>query len=624
MPLLKLILRDRLVWLMAALGAAALVIGRGVIDGDTATQLVAQGGYWVMLLTVALAARALWKVGREAIDAWRPGRLDVAALALVVGCSTVWVAHERQGFKILADEVLLLGTSMVMHQEREVSYPIRAADLRGPFELTHRVLDKRPYFFPFLVSVVHDVTGYRGTNPFHVNAVLGCVFLGLVYVLGWRIAGQRWAGALLVLLFTGLPLLAQQAAGGGFELLNLVMIALVLLLGWRYAERPDEPSLEALVLAAVLLAFTRYESVIFVLPVAGLALWGWARAGRVVLSWPVVVAPALLFPYVLQNRVFETNAGAWELASKPDAASPFALGYIPDNLGHALGFFFDTTWYQPNSIFFAAVGLVALPFFLLMIVRTLRAGRAAAPQDWALAMVGLGLFAIGLLLMAYFWGQFDHPVIRRLSLPVHLLMALAIAAVGARLLRTAAAWRWACGAAVLALLLQGVPSLARQAYAWEYMPGIEMAWRAEFLRKHPQKDYLFIDRDSVYWIANRVAATAVAQAAARKDGLAYHLRNHSFSAMYVFQRFKVDEATGALSLELADDIGPDFELETVLEKRIATLHLARISRVVAIRESGGGLVRAGRVPVVEAAPLPAADAEKARADYLANWMKKLP
>ncbi|MBA3854852.1 MAG: hypothetical protein C0503_10575, partial [Gemmatimonas sp.] len=246
MPLLKLILRDRLVWLMAALGAAALVIGRGVIDGDTATQLVAKGGYWVMLFTVALAARALWKVGREAIDAWRPGRLDVAALALVVGCSTVWVAHERQGFKILADEVLLLGTSMVMHQEREVSYPIRAADLRGPFELTHRVLDKRPYFFPFLVSVVHDVTGYRGTNPFHVNAVLGCVFLGLVYVLGWRIAGQRWAGALLVLLFTGLPLLAQQAAGGGFELLNLVMIALVLLLGWRYAERPDEPSLEAL------------------------------------------------------------------------------------------------------------------------------------------------------------------------------------------------------------------------------------------------------------------------------------------------------------------------------------------------------------------------------------------
>ncbi len=624
MPLLKRILADRRVWTVVLLGCAALIVGRWIVGPDTATWLVANGGYWLMLLTSVLFARAVWRLGRDAIAGWRPCRFDVGALVLVIGCGSVWVAHERQGFKILADEVLLLGTSMVMHQEREVSYPIRGTDLRGPFELTHRVLDKRPYFFPFLVSLLHDVTGYRGTNPFYLNAFLGFLFLGLVYVMGWRIAGHRGAGVLLVLLFTGLPLLAQQAAGGGFELLNLVMISAVLILGWRYAAQPDETSQEALCLAAVLLAFTRYESVLFVLPAAALVLWGWARAEKVILSWPVIIAPVLLLPYILQNRVFESNFGAWELASRPEASVPFSLAYVPDNLGHALGFFFDTTWYQPNSLLFGAIGLMALPFFLLIIVRTLRAGRAAAPTDFVVAMVGLGLFCVGLLFMAYFWGQFDDPVIRRLSLPVHLLMALAVVAVGTRLLRSPAAWRWACGAAVGALLLQGVPSMARQAYAWEYMPGIEMAWRADFLRNNPQKDYLFIDRDSVFWIANRVAATAVSQAEARREGLAYHLRNHSFSAMYVFQRFKVDETTGALTLDPADDVGPDFELATVLEKRIATLHLARISRVVAIRDASGGVVRAGRVPVAEGAPLPADQAEKARADYMATWMKKLP
>lgn len=624
MPLSKLILRHRRVWLLVVFGLLALVVGRWLLPADQAVRIVAHGGYWILLLTFALFVRALWRLGRGAWTGWRPARADYAALALIAACSGLWAAHERHGFKILADEVLLLGTSMVMHQQREVSYPIRATDVQGPFEFTHKVVDKRPFFFPFLVSLVHDATGYRGTNPFWVNTALGFLFLGLVFVIAARIAADRWAGAFAVLLFAGLPLLAQQAAGGGFELLNLVMLAAVLLLGWRYAEKPDDDSLTALCLGAVLLALTRYESVLFVLPVALLALWGWARAGRVILPWAVVAAPWLLFPYVLQNRVFETNAGAWELASKPEVGAPFSLAYVPENLGHALGFFFDTTGYQPNSIFFAAVGLLALPFFGLVLLRTLRAGRAATPGEAAVACVGLGLFAVGTLLMLYFWGQFDHPVIRRLSLPVHLLLALAAVVIGARLIRRAIVWRWACGAAVVALLLQGLPSLTRQAYAWEYMPGIEMAWRQDFLRQHPQKDYLFIDRDSVFWITQRVPATAIAQAADRRDGLAYHLRNHSFSAMYVFQRFTVDQDTGALTLDPADDIGPGFELETVLEKRIATLHLARISRITAIREGGEVTARAGLAQPLGGPALGKEEFERAKAAYLERWMKQLP
>ncbi|MBW7896009.1 MAG: glycosyltransferase family 39 protein [Opitutaceae bacterium] len=624
MPLLKLILRHRLVWLMAMLGLVTLITGRWLLPAESAVQLVAKGGYWVMLLTSAFFVHGLWRLGRHAWTDWRPARGDYAAAALVMVCGGIWHAHERPGFKILADEVLLLGTSMVMHQEREVSYPIRATDVQGPFQFTHKVVDKRPFFYPFLVSLVHDTTGYRGTNPFWVNTALGFLFLGLIYVIAWRLAASRWAGVFAVLLFTGLPLLAQQAAGGGFELLNLVLISGVILLGWRYAERPDDNSLTALCLAAVLLAYTRYESVLFILPVAAIALWGWVRVNRVILPGMVVAAPLLLLPYVLQNRVFEANTGAWELASKPEAGAPFAFSYVADNLGHALGFFFDLSGYQPNSIFFAAGGLLALPFFALIIVRTLRAGLSAAPREWVVAMIGLGLFGIGALLMLYFWGQFDHPVIRRLSLPVHLLMALAIVVVGARLIRSPAGWRWTGAAALIALLLQGVPSMARQAYAWEYMPGIEMAWRQEFIRRHPQKDYLFIDRDSIYWITQRVAATAIAQAADRREGLAFHLRNHTFTAMYVFQRFTVDQATGALTLDPADDIGPGFDLEPVLEKRIATLHLARISRITAIHAEDGTVARQAYAQPVGGPAMSKEEFERAKAAYLEQWMKQLP
>lgn len=624
MPILPLIVRDRRVWLLGALGLLAVVVGRGVVSPQDAIPLVAKTGYWLLLATVVLFGWALVRLAAP-WRGWRPGRADLGAAVLVLACWGTWMAHERQGYKILADEVLLTATSMGMHLEREVALPVRATDVRGPFQFPEKMLDKRPYLFPFLVSLVHDFTGYRTTNSFHLNAVLGLVFLGLLYRLGWLAGGSRWAGALLVLVFAGLPLLAQQAAGGGFELLNVTLMAALTLLAIRYLREPDEVSLEALCFAAVLLAFARYESVLFVAPTAAVILWGWWRAGRVLLSWPVLLTPLLLLPYLLQNRVFSVAADAWQMGSKPGITEPFSLAYLPDNLGHALAFFFDTSGYQANSVYFAALGLLALPFFFLHALRWLRSGAAAAPVQVALAWMGLGLAAIGALLMVYFWGQFDDPVIRRLSLPVHLLMGVALVAVLAEAARgRVRAWQAACAGAVLALFLQAVPMMARQAYFWEYLPGIEMAWRQDFLARHPQRDFLFIDRDATFWITERISATPTQQAHERKDGLAYHLRNHSFSSMYVFQRFKIDDATGALQLEPLDDIGPDFELETVTEKRIATLRLARISRITAIRE-GGEVVARFRPHVKEAAETRSeAELQQLTNQYLEKWIKNLP
>ncbi|MCM2276425.1 MAG: hypothetical protein NDI75_16730, partial [Candidatus Didemnitutus sp.] len=427
-----------------------------------------------------------------------------------------------------------------------------------------------------------------------------------------------------VVLFGGLPLLAQQAAGGGFELLNLCMLAAVLLLAARYLREPDDVSCAALCFAGALLALTRYESVVMVLPVALVVLAGWLRAGRVVLPWAVVVVPAFLLPYLLQNRVFELNRGFWELAGKSGATTPFALSYVPDNIGHALAFFFDTSNYQANSVVFAALGLMALPFFGLIAVRVAREWRAADATLLATTIVGVGLCGIFGLLMVYFWGQFDHPVIRRLSLPVHLLMLLALLLVGARFFRSDAGWKLLTAIAAGGFVLQGLPMLAKQAYNWEHAPTLEMAWRADFLERHPARDFLFIDRDSIFWITQRLPATPVEQAKLRKEGLAFHLRNRSFSAIYVFQRYNSDDRTGELRVEPADDIGPDFELETVEQKRIATLVFARISRVTAIREGDKVVARA-------AEPLPAADRartpeelQKAKALYLENWIKQLP
>lgn len=618
------LIKDRRLWLLALVGLLAFAIARWTVSTDTAFTWVAKGGYWAMLIAFILFMRAVWKVGMQKWSQWRPGKPEVWALVLILVVGGIWQAHETRGFKILADEMLLLGTSMDMHLEREATYPIRATDVQGPFQVLTGVLDKRPLFFPFVISIAHDLTGYRPTNSFYVNGVLSVVFLALVYLVATKIASNRWAGVLGVLLFAGLPLMAQQAAGGGFELLNLVMIAAVLWLACRYTENPDERSAEALCLGAVLLAQTRYESAIFIVPVAGLMIWGWGRARRVILPWSIWLTPILLMPYVLQNRRFIGNAGTWELAGHGNAAQPFSLDFLPNNLGHALAFFFDTSGFQPNSIYFAVLGLMALPLFGIWISRVLRAGKDSSGRDMAVAIFGLGLMATGALLMVYFWGQIDDPVISRLGLPLHLLMMLAIVVVAARMIRWPVIWKVLCGGAVASLLVQGLPVMAKRAYEKDYTPGVEMAWRQEFLKQYPEHDYLFIDQDSGFWITHLIPATPIKQAQLRKEGLIYHLRNHSFSAMYVFQRYHVDDQTGELKLDPNDDLGPGFELETIWEKRIVTLLIGRISRITAICDQDGRVEATRYVTPLSVEHRTAEQVEKAKAEYLKNWIKQLP
>ncbi|MEY3775579.1 MAG: hypothetical protein RLZZ129_2359 [Verrucomicrobiota bacterium] len=614
-------LSDRRLAVLVLSGLLALALGFFTLSADHSLQFMIYGGYWAMLLITALFGLSLFRLVRADWLQWRE-QLRTAPrwpLVLIGGCGLLLLVHEDYGFKILMDEAMLLGTSMSLHFEKMALVPMRGHDIQGAFQILGGELDKRPLLQPFLVSLLHDFTGYRPENAFVLNTLLTFVLLGLAYACGRRLGG-RGAGAVGVLLLTTLPLLAQNATGGGFELLNLVMILSTLLLAMRWVERRDAGSQEALVLSAVLLALTRYESVLFLLPVALLILWIWWRERRPVLSWTVVFSPLLLVPYALHNRVFRARESAWELASQPGYERPFSPAYVPDNLAHALNFFFDTTGEQSNSLLLAVLGFIALPFFVLWMVRTLPRLRTVAPAQAALAVFALGFAAHTALLMGYFWGRFDDPVIRRLSLPLNLWLVLAIITVAAEFRGGPTRWRVLAGLALAGLFGASLPSMARHDYSLDYYIGREIAWRREFMAAHPEKDYLFIDNSSIFWITHRVSATPMMQTVLNKESLLFNHRNHTFSAFYVYQRLDVNPETGELTVQWDDVLGPDYRLETVWERRFTPLTVSRISRVVEILDGEAQ----PPPPPVRAAAQPPAERERIRREYLDNFIKQLP
>lgn len=623
------LLTDRRLHLLVVVCLTALAAGRFLVPDLVALNAVIKAGYWILLGTLIWWSRVVWTWLREERAAggrrWVGDRPSWGVAALVVAVGAVWQVQETHGYKILADEVLLAGTAQGMHLDRDVTYPVRATDVHGPFVVLQGVLDKRPYLFPLVVSLVHDFTGYRTSNAFWVNTVLGFVFLALLYLLCAKAAGDRRGGVLAVALAAGLPLLAQQAAGGGFELLNLTLMAGWWLAAMQHLQRPTASRQDLMVMTAVLLASTRYESMLFLLPTALLVWVGWVR-GRALICTPASwVAPLLMVPMLWLNRAFAADASRWEMQSM-GAERPFGLEYVPDNLGHALSYFFTLDGFQPNAPLLGLLGLLALPVFLLWAQRVWRSAGREDGEAVGLALGALGGLAVTGLMMVYFWGQFDHPVIRRLSLPTQLLMLVAIATVAGRVLRLRPpAWTGLFIAAAAVYVAHGLPTMAKNAYGREYMPGVAFAWRQEFLASRPERDFLMLDRDSIFWITERVASTPTPQAQARRDGLAFHLRNQSFSAVYIYQTFVVDAETGSLTLEAGDDPGPGFELETVMEKRVHLLRLARISRVTAITNDGGETARAGfSQPRADAPALSEAEQREITTRYLERWVRELP
>ena len=148
-----------------------------------------------------------------------------------------------------------------------------------------------------------------------------------------------------------------------------------------------------------------------------------------------------------------------------------------------------------------------------------------------------------------------------------------------------------------------------------------MEWRREFIAAHPEKDYLFVDNNCIIWVTHLVSGTPIKQARDHKENIIFNFRNRIFSALYVFQRFSIEPATGRPVVQSDDDLGPDYQLETVWERRFTPLTVSRISRIVSIREGPTTAPVHLLSPLEKLSP---EEREKIRQSYMDNFIKRLP
>jgi len=183
------------------------------------------------------------------------------------------------------------------------------------------------------------------------------VFLALMYRLGCHLL-PPYGGYLAVTLLATSPLLSMNATSGGFDLLNLLMIFSVAWAGYVYYQRRDDLHLNLLVLLTVLLAQTRYESALYVLPVALCIVVVWWQSKEVRITKTLVCVPLLMLMVPLQQIVMQADERYWQMRDAADV--PFSLEYIVDNWWHAMHFFLSLSDRLPNSLWLTLCFMFAL------------------------------------------------------------------------------------------------------------------------------------------------------------------------------------------------------------------------------------------------------------------------
>jgi hypothetical protein len=579
---------------LAAFGlsaAAAVVTGFVAVAPAVAETLIVHAGYYYILGVFALFAGYGWRVLAprwRARGGWSRSEAGVLLALAAATAFAVWADDFKH--KVLFDEYVLQGTAWHMHATKEIGTPIRAYDVAGTWLAIDTFLDKRPYFFAFLLSLLHDVTGFRVANAFALNVALAGLCLGLVYWLAQALTRRPGPALLAVALLATTPLFGQNATGAGMEMHNLAMIAAVMAAATLYLRQPDSDRLAWLVLGAVLLAQSRYESVLYVGPVAVVIVLGWRRAGRILLPWPAIVAPLLLVPYAWHGRVVDTKKVLWQLPEGESAR--FGLHHLAGNLEGLGRFFFAANPGQPNSLWLTLLGLGAAGWagWRLLARRRVPPERRPPlpPAVLAVGCCALAVVANVGLLMFYYWSRFDEPVAARFALPSCLLLALAAGWFGRTLdARGLPATRVAALGLLAWLLVVAAPVYSRRIYTTQNLVMRELEWEMERVAAHAGPILLITQKATMPYLLQRISTVNTAAVRTRAAQIAWHLREGTFREVLVAQVIRPTSAQGEAGVDPDDVLPEEFRLEPLEQKRFGGRWI-RISRLVGIAPAASG------------------------------------
>ena len=570
--------------ILAFIGVFFLVAVYLLVSPDTAKQVVRHAGYWFTLVAFSGAVFYGVRLGLEQKQKLQDRELNEFCQQWFPWCCFVLLisgmvfVHAEIGPKIMMDDEVLVSTAKNLHLSREVHTPTYGRWIHQSFDYFEGYVDKRPWMYPFCVSLVHDLSGYRLQNPYIFNGLISVVIIAALAILGGLLSGRRGA-ILLPLLWLTVPLFQQNATGAGMDLLNVLMLVLILIFAINYWRRLDANSEGLLALAGVMLAYTRYESVLFLPIIACIIVIGWYLRGAIILSAGTIFAAPLLLGVFLQNKFFVDTTSLWEF--RAGVVEPFSFSNLPVNSVGAVDFFFNVSDAYANSLWLSMLGAVAVVFFVVYCVRENRLLLRAKPEHAIAFLMGLGLCIHFIVILCYYEGRLDRLAASRFALPMYLLMSYCVVIVAEHFHYKRAVWRCLVVGSILFLIGFTLPMNSKAIFTHRNFVAEEVQWVEQELSSRPKVGLLIVSQYSLSWTLRNYSSLTAPVAIASADRLSQELENGKFTELYLVDELECDRSPDGdllLQSQLPLEV---FSLETIAERSFRPFYLTRISRIKA-------------------------------------------
>ena len=510
---------------MFIFSAVLLLISVFFLNQEASNWFVRHAYYWILLAVFMLWLLAMFRYIRE--QPKRSAFKKKEHLYLIV-CALLLLFMQDPSYKMGIEEAELVASSKQMHLEKEYGFAQRGYDLGGAYYEYDIHIDTRPGFFPFLLSLLHDFTGYRSGQGIVLNAFLAFALVYLLALIGrslWPSSGI-WAGPLLALNIPLIPLLANSSS---VDLLDGVMLLLVIYLVLDYWKSRNGLMLWPLVWSLMLLVNTRYDSVAYY-ALGVVVIWHLRKKSwKTALPAAAVFVPWALLPVGLLLKSRVSRDELLPLDAKEGLQT--AIQYLNDVWSWMTNFSFN------NDGLFPAILLLSIVLLLLkMIWQKCFMQRAECCRVWPTALL-LGMLLLHFCVCWAFTfripgrsGDAYYAFVPLLFIGLVLLLELF-----GQLFREKISLY-----VVFGLLALGVVTQSRSTVLPEKNDDVRRSTAADaanWLKNQAQvykgQNVLFVVEQTPVAIVEEVSAISMKRAINRKAELALHLELKTFSDIYI-------------------------------------------------------------------------------------------
>lgn len=270
----------------------------------------------------------------------------------------------KQDYRVLGDETVLLLESQSLYETKKSSVnTVVMYRNDGGKDILGQHPSKRPALFVYLVSLLHSLTGYRETNPFVLNYILGCLSLFLFYYLIYILFDKFWGINALICL-AAYPIFIIYVNTAGFDIFNLMCSLVFLICVYKFIKNPDAIRAEILLFWLPLISQSRYESIISLFIGMGIVFSLLPRKEYSLLSYRLVFFPFLFVPPAWL-RLTTNDASEWQVENMEAA---FSINNLVMNLKQAFIYSLSNDKAYGIVPIITILGLIGLIFLIIYIL----------------------------------------------------------------------------------------------------------------------------------------------------------------------------------------------------------------------------------------------------------------